>query len=72
MDADLLRSQLEEAGEIMVTVGEFDEPLELHLHDTEIGDDTVTLQLSDGVLTFDVDEVTGTWKHYHSTDDYGL
>lgn len=72
MDADLLRSQLEEAGEVMVMVGEFDEPLELHLHDTEIGDDTVTLQLSDGVLTFDVDEVTGLWKHYHSTEDYGL
>ncbi|MFW6153006.1 MAG: hypothetical protein ACOC42_01465 [Halobacteriota archaeon] len=72
MDADILRTNLEEAGEIMVAVAEFEEPLELHLHDTEIADDHVTLELADGVLTFDIEEVSGFWKHYHSTEEYGL
>lgn len=72
MDASTLQSKLEEAGEVMVTVGEFEEPLELHLHDTEIGEETVTLELADGTLEFATDEVTGVWLHRHSLDDYGL
>lgn len=72
MDAEDLRSELERNGELMVTVTEFDQPLELHLHDTEIDEDTVTLQLTDGVLTFDVDEVVGSWQHTHSLADLGL
>ena len=72
MDADVLRSELADAGELLLNVADFETPIELHLHDTEIGDELVTLQLSDGVLKFDVDEVVGFWKHYHSTGDYGL
>jgi hypothetical protein len=72
MDPADLRAMLEENGELMVTVTEFDEPLELHLHDTDIGDDVVTLQLTDGVITFDTDEVVGAWQHTHSLADLGL
>lgn len=72
MDAETLQARLEKNGELMVNVAEFDVPLELHLHDTEIGEETVTLQLSDGELEFDLDEVTGFWKHYHSLADLGL
>lgn len=72
MDTDLLRSKLEDAGEIMVLVEEFDEPIELHLHDTEFDGDIVTVTLADGTLWFEADAVTGAWKHHHSTDDYGL
>lgn len=72
MDSGILHSELEESGELMVTVEEFDQPLELHLHDTEIGEERVTLELSDGSITFDIDDVTGYWSHYHSLADYGL
>ncbi len=72
MDPETLRARLDAAGELMVNVAEFDQPLELHLHDTEIGEEAVTLQLADGELEFDVDEVTGAWKHTHSLADYGL
>lgn len=72
MDADTLQSKLDAAGELMVAVGDFDEPLELHLHDTDIGEETVTLELADGELEFDVDEVSGAWKHTHSLADLGL
>lgn len=72
MDVDILKSKLEAAGELMVLVEEFDEPIELHLHDTDFEGDLVTVDLSDGKLWFDADSVTGAWKHYHSTDDYGL
>ncbi|MFT4892205.1 MAG: hypothetical protein ACI9YT_003146 [Halobacteriales archaeon] len=72
MDATTLQARLEEAGELMIAVAEFDQPLELHLHDAEIGEETVTLQLSDGQIEFDIDEVTGAWKHTHSLADYQL
>lgn len=72
MNADTLQSELEQTGELMVTVEEFEVPLELHLHDTDIGDDTVTVELADGTLVFSLDAVTGYWKHYHSLADYGL
>lgn len=72
MDASDLRAKLEEAGELMVAVGEFEEPIELHLHDTEIGADTVTLNLADGELEFEVDAISGAWKHQHSLADLGI
>ena len=72
MDSDTLQAELEEAGELMVVVEEFEEPFELHLHDTEFGEDTISLELADGELTFAIDAVTGYWKHYHSLDDYDL
>ena len=72
MKPETVRAKLKENGELMVTVTEFDTPLELHLHDTEIGDETVTLELADGTLEFAVDEVVGAWRHYHSLADYGL
>lgn len=72
MNADDLRDKLEQNGELMVNVSEFDQPLELHLHDTDIGEETVRLELTDGVLTFDVDEVVGAWQHTHSLADLGL
>jgi hypothetical protein len=72
MEADDLQAMLEENGELMVNVAEFDEPLELHLHDTNIGEDTVRLELTDGILNFDVDEITGAWQHTHSLADLGL
>lgn len=72
MDAEYLRSRLEAAGEIMVNVEEFDVPIELHLHDTEISEDTVKVELTDGELEFSIDRITGAWKHYHSTEDYGI
>lgn len=72
MDASDLETMLAEYGELMVAVSEFDQPLELHLHDTEIDEDSVRLELTDGVLTFDVDEVTGAWQHTHSLADLGL
>ncbi|QSG01949.1 hypothetical protein [Natranaeroarchaeum sulfidigenes] len=72
MDQETLQSELEATGELMVNVEEFDVPLELHLHDTEIGTEQVTLDLSDGTLTFALDSITGYWKHYHSLADYGL
>lgn len=72
MEASELKQMLEANGELMVTVADFEEPLELHLHDSEITDDTVELQLTDGVLTFDVDDVSGAWQHTHSLEDFGL
>ena len=72
MDSETLQTTLEETGELMVNVEEFDVPIELHLHDTDIGDETVTIELADGTLTFALDAVTGYWKHYHSLADYGL
>lgn len=72
MDPETLRRKLQDSGELMVTVAEFDVPVELHLHDTEIGDEFVTLELADGTLEFDVDEVIAAWNHYHSLADYGL
>ena len=72
MDAEDLQAMLEKNGELMLTVAEFDEPLELHLHDTEIGEEMVRLQLTDGVIKFDIDEVTGAWQHTHSLADLGL
>lgn len=72
MESDDLQEMLETNGELMVTVAEFDEPLELHLHDAEIGEDYVRLQLTDGILTFDIDDVSGAWQHTHSLADFGL
>ncbi|WP_254861817.1 hypothetical protein [Halovivax gelatinilyticus] len=72
MKPDRLRELLEENGEVMVNVADFDAQIELHLHDTTIEDDLVTLELVDGTLEFATDEVIGAWKHYHSLDDYGL
>ena len=72
MDANTLRSKLEESGELMVRVAEFDQPLELHLHDTEFDEETVRLQLSDGDLEFMTEDVTGAWNHLHSLAEYGL
>ncbi|MCU4753545.1 hypothetical protein OB919_16400 [Halobacteria archaeon AArc-curdl1] len=72
MDAQSLQSKLEASGELIVKVTEFDQPLELHLHDTEISDDVISLELADGELEFSTDEVVGAWKHYHSLADYGL
>jgi hypothetical protein len=72
VETDDLRSQLEAKGELMLAVSEFDEPLEMHLHDTEIEDGTVRIQLTDGVLTFDTDEVVAVWHHTHSLADFGL
>ena len=67
-----LQSELEAKGELMLAVSEFDEPLEMHLHDTEIEDGVITIELTDGVLTFDVDEVVAFWHHTHSLADFGL
>ena len=67
-----LQSELEAKGELMLAVSEFDEPLEMHLHDTEIEDGVITIQLTDGVLTFDVDAVVAVWHHTHSLADFGL
>jgi len=67
-----LQSELEEKGELMLAVSEFDEPLEMHLHDSEIEDGIIKIQLTDGVLTFDVEEVVAVWHHTHSLADFGL
>ena len=72
MDANDLRTMLEENGELMVMVAEFDVPLELHLHDTVINEDTVRLELTDGVINFNIDDVSGAWQHTHSLADLGL
>lgn len=72
VEAEDLQEKLEQNGELMITVAEFDEPLELHLHDTEIDDETVRLELTDGVLSFDTDEVIAAWHHTHSLADFGL
>ena len=72
VETDELQTKLEANGELMLAVSEFDEPLEMHLHDTEIADGTVKIQLTDGVLTFDTDEVVAVWHHTHSLADFGL
>ena len=72
MDAETLQAELDESGEVMVMVEEFDSPLELHIHDTTIEDGEITLQLADGTLTVGIDHVTGYWTHLHSLDDYDL
>lgn len=72
MDADTLQDALEESGELMIIVEEFETPLELHLHDTEIGEETIRLELADGTLHFSIDAVNGYWHHYHSLDDFDL
>jgi len=72
MDAEDLQSMLEEYGELMVMVAEFDEPLELHLHDTQIGEETVRLELTDGIINFNIEDISGAWQHTHSLADLGL
>ena len=72
MDAQTLQNALEESGELMVNAEEYDTPLELHLHDTDIGDESITLELADGTLHVALDAVNGYWHHYHSLADYGL
>jgi hypothetical protein len=72
VEADELQTKLEQNGELMLAVSEFDEPLEMHLHDTRIEDGTVQIQLTDGVITFDADEVVAVWHHTHSLADFGL
>jgi len=72
MNANELQTMLEENGELMIAVAEFDEPIELHLHDTTIDDDTVRLELTDGILTFDIENIAGAWQHTHSLADLGL
>lgn len=72
MEATDLEAKLEDAGELMVLVEEFDEPLELHLHDTEFDGAMVTLDLADGELEFSTDRVAGVWKHSHSLAHYDL
>ena len=72
MESDELQAMLEANGELMIAVTEFDQPLELHLHDTEIDGDTVKLELTDGVLTFEAENVVGAWQHTHSLADLGL
>lgn len=72
IDGDELNDKLEQNGELMIAVSDFDEPIELHLHDTEITEDTVHLQLTDGELNFDVEEVVAAWQHTHSLADLGL
>ena len=72
VESDDLRSKLEEKGELMLAVSEFEEPLEMHLHDTEIEEGIVRIRLTDGVLTFDTDEIVAVWHHTHSLADFGL
>ncbi|AKH98460.1 hypothetical protein [Halanaeroarchaeum sulfurireducens] len=72
MQADDIQAMLEKNGEVMVEVAGFDAPLELHLHDTEITEAMVRLELTDGKLKFDVDDVVGAWQHTHSLADLGL
>lgn len=72
MDAADLQAMLEENGELMVMVSDFDEPIELHLHDADISDETVRLELTDGILNFNIEDITGVWQHTHSLEDLGL
>ena len=72
MNADELETMLHEDGEVMVQVADLDAPLELHLHDAEVGKESVTLTLADGEIRFDLADVSAAWKHYHSLADYGL
>jgi hypothetical protein len=72
LDTEELQSKLEDKGELMLAVSEFDEPLEMHLHDSDIEDGTVKIRLTDGVLTFDIDEIVAVWHHTHSLADFGL
>ena len=72
MNADELQRMLDEDGEVMVQVADMDVPLELHLHDSEIGKESVVLELADGEIRFDLADVSAAWKHYHSLADYGL
>jgi len=71
-DTSDLQAELEEKGELMLAVSEFDEPLEMHLHDTVINEETVEINLTDGVLTLDINEIVATWHHTHSLADFGL
>ena len=44
----------------------------MNLHDTGIEDRIITIELTDCVLTFDVDEVVAVWSYTHSFADFGL
>lgn len=57
---------------MMVAVSEFDQPLEFHLHDIEIGAESVRLAVTDRILKFDVTGVTGAWRRMHTLADLGL
>lgn len=72
VETDDLQAKLEQEGELMLAVSEFEESLESHLHDTEMEDGTVRIRLTDGVPTFDTDEVVAVWHHTHSLADFGL
>jgi hypothetical protein len=69
-DGEELSERLEQNGELMIAVSDFDGPIELRLHDTEVKEETVHLELTDGSLTFDVEE-TVTARH-HSIEDLGF
>lgn len=67
-----LKQWLDGAGELMVQVDGFDKPFELHKHDTTFENGSVTLELTDGEIQFDTDDVSGVWKHKKSLSDYDL
>ena len=43
VDTAELQSELEQKGELMIAVSEFDEPIKMHLHDTEIADGVIKI-----------------------------
>ena len=44
----------------------------MNLHDTGIEDRIITIELTNCVLTFDLDEVVAVWHYTHSFADFGL
>jgi len=56
----------------MLAISEFDEPLETNFHNTGIEDRIITTELTDCVLTFDLNEVVAVWNYTHSFADFGL
>jgi hypothetical protein len=65
---DDVEAELEEAGELLVTL-DSGEKVELHLHDTEFGDNGVTVELADGEFSFPYDVIESTGIHLQETSD---
>lgn len=65
-------TRLQQWGEVMAVVEEIPEPVEFHLHDTELFENYVVHELSDGEVTIDYERIGPVNKHYNSLEEYGL
>lgn len=74
MDRRALQQRLDSNGELLVTLASagYDEPIELHIHDTTFGNGGVKHSLADGEIWFSYGDIESVTIHQQTTTDLGL